>query len=89
MNIPGRIEEENEEDSRDDLPHHKSGRGSVSSEDLCSDDDSSIDGDGEDEDKIYQQIIAQQNQSSKSSSIGNGIDDLVDKEMIDLLKICF
>lgn len=49
-------------------------------------DDSSIDGGCEDdEEKLYQQIIQAQSQKGDKDA---GIDDLVDKDMIELLKVC-
>ena len=59
---------------------------SESSDDDDEDEGSSISGDGEfDEEKMYQQIVAAQ---SQGPSQGTNVDDLVDKDMIDLLKVC-
>ena len=57
-----------------------------SSSDFGSSDDSSIDGGmDEDEQKMYEQIIATQNNRHKEANI---VDDLIDKDMIELLKVC-
>ena len=53
--------------------------------------DSSIDMDGEDEDKMYQNILKEQNKADQMKDAkekGQHLDDLVDKEMIDLLSVC-
>eukprot|EP00347_Sterkiella_histriomuscorum_P021704 403333054 len=100
----GRIEEdldEEENKSKKSKHHHKGG---VSSrvghdhndgrQDSCSrmddlslgssDEGSSVDGDEDDEDRVYQQILASQN---SPQTVGQ-VDDLVDKETIDLLRVC-
>lgn len=55
--------------------------------------DSSIDmdGDADDEDKLYQKILAEQNKADTlkdAKDKGNHLDDLVDREMIELLNVC-
>jgi hypothetical protein len=75
-------------DSDDDVKK-KSKKSRSGSSDNSGDgsEDSSIDaGCEDDEEKLYQQII--QAQSSKETDKDKGIDDLVDKDMIDLLKVC-
>lgn len=47
-----------------------------------SSDESSIDGEEDDEDRLYQQILTQ------STTQKSTVDDLIDKEVIDLLKVC-
>ena len=52
---------------------------------------SSIDMDGEDEDKLYQNILKEQNKADQMKDAkqkGEHLDDLVDKEMIELLSVC-
>lgn len=47
--------------------------------------------DGEDEDKMYQNILKEQNKADQMKDAkekGQHLDDLVDKEMIELLNVC-
>lgn len=67
---------------RDDSSDGKSGSDTPSSEE---DEGSSIDGDGEDEERQYQQIMAAQ---SKGDGGSPSVEDLIDKEMVDLLRVC-
>jgi len=68
--------------------------GKMNSSDSDSDSgDSSIDmdGDADDEDKLYQKILAEQNKADTlkdAKDKGNHLDDLVDREMIELLNVC-
>lgn len=55
--------------------------------------DSSIDmdGDADDEDKMYQKMLGEQNKADTlkdAKDKGQHLDDLVDKEMIELLNVC-
>ena len=72
------IEEQSEDPSKQDGSDSDSG-------------DSSIDMDGDDEDKMYQNVLKEQNKADQMKDAkdkGQHLDDLVDKEMIDLLNVC-
>lgn len=74
--------QEEDVSKRDDSSDGKSGSDTPSSEE---DEGSSIDGDGEDEERQYQQIMAAQ---SKGDGGSPSVEDLIDKEMVDLLRVC-
>jgi len=73
--------QEEEASKRDESSDGKSDDDTPSEED----EGSSIDGDGEDEERMYQQIIAAQNKGDGGQS---SVEDLIDKEMVDLLRVC-
>lgn len=70
-----------------------SGKVSENSDDNSDSGESSIDmdGDEDDEQKLYAQILSEQNKAASlkdAKQKGEHLDDLVDKEMIDLLQVC-
>ena len=62
-----------------------------SNSDSSEDDDSSIDMDGDEEERLYAQILQDQDKArdlKEAKKKGEHLDDLVDKEMIELLNVC-
>ena len=93
QNIPEKPEIKDDEDKADNSDDED---GSASGSDDDDDDDdesgeSSIDMDGEDEDKLYDKFLNPQNQNASlkdAKDKGTHLDDLVDKETIHLLELC-
>ena len=65
--------------------------GSNSDDDSSGDSSINMDGDEDDEQKLYAQILSEQNKAASlkdAKQKGEHLDDLVDKEMIELLNVC-